>query len=117
MHVQIPFYVIKRTAVTKEAAMALFVELLGGDDTLHKNASDLIDFCLSGPKEEKVFLSIGDKVRLKKNDGWVHGFPNNGEAVFSSAPSPGIRLKFESGNDYTALYPDSADLSDYVELL
>ena len=122
MQVQTPFYVIKRTVVTKETALALWRELWGNDDPVHNNAAGLIDFCLSGQKEEKVFLSLGDRVRLKENAVWVHDFPTSGESVFREVrlggTSGGIRLNFESDNDYEyALYPDNLDLSDYVELI
>jgi hypothetical protein len=70
MQVQTPFYVIKRTPVTKEAAVAFGYQLAQRPSTAAQDQADLIDFCLSGPKEEKVFLSLGDKVRLKENDGW-----------------------------------------------
>jgi len=83
---QTPFYVTKRTVVTKETALALFNELLNNDDPTRKNASDLIDFCLSGPKEEKVFLSLGGKVRLKENDGWQHCGLSMGASSCSSTP-------------------------------
>ena len=122
MRVQTPFYVIKRTVVTKEAARAFGYNLaLRPYTTSQQDREDLIDFCLAGPKEEKVLLSLGDKVRIKKNAGLVHGFPTDVEAVFSEVQrgdsSPEIRLQFDSGHDYNAIYPDSADLSGYVELI
>jgi hypothetical protein len=116
---QTPFYVTKRTVVTKETALALFNELLNNDDPTRKNASDLIDFCLSGPKEEKVFLSLGGKVRLKENDGWQHCGPTSGEAVLAAVAIEHGRLilQFDTEDDYNAVHTGNMDLSDYVELV
>ena len=118
MQVQTPFYVIKRTAVTKETAMALFNTLMNNDDHIRKNGSDLIDFCLSGPKEEKVFLSLGDKVRLKRNAGWRHCAPTRGEAVLGSVAlvAGRLRVQFDTEEDYNAVHTENMDLSAYVEL-
>ena len=120
MQVQTPFYVIKRMAVTKEAARAFGYNLaLRPDTTSQQDREDLIDFCLADPKEEKVFLSIGDKVRLKDNGGWLHYAPTSGEAVLGVVTlAKGLLwVQFNAAADCNAVYPSSADLSDYVELI
>lgn len=119
MRVQTPFYVIKRLAVTKEAAGALSITLSGNPDSAHLSLQDMIDFCLS-PKEEKVFLSIGDKVLLKDNAGWQHCMPTSGEAVLVSvclAEEGRLRLQFDTEDDFNSVRLDNPDLSDYVELI
>ena len=119
MQVQTPFYVIKRMAVTKDAALEKARQLAANDDHVIVNLRDMIDFCLADPKEEKVFLSIGDKVRLKDNGGWLHYAPTSGEAVLGVVTlAKGLLwVQFNAAADCNAVYPSSADLSDYVELI
>lgn len=120
MQVQTPFYVIKRTAATKETALALWSDLLLNDGTLAADVSDLIDFCLGGPKDEKVFLSLGDKVRLKENDGWRYYTPTSGEAVLAEVTLAHGQLRLQFGTtdgDFNGLIPGNMNLSDYVELI
>ena len=120
MQVQTPFYVIKRTAVTKEAARAFGYNLAQRPATTsQQDREDLIDFCLADPKEEKVFLSLGDRVRLKGNEGWRYYTPTSGEAVLV-AVSLGcgcLRVQFDIEDDCNAIRTDNMDISDYVELL
>ena len=120
MQVQTPFYVIKRTAVTKEAASAFGYNLaLRPDTTSQQDREDLIDFCLADPKEEKVFLSFGDWVRLKDNEGWRHYAPTRGEAVLGAVSLEGgcLRVQFDIEDDFNSIRTDNMDISDYVELL
>lgn len=121
MQVQTPFYVIKRTAVTKEAASAFGYNLAQRPyTTSQQDREDLIDFCLADTKEEKVFLSFGDRVRLKDNEGWRHYAPTSGEAVLSAMSLAGgcLWVQFDIEDDFNAIRTDNnMDISDYVELL
>ena len=119
MQVQTPFYVIKRTSATKAAAEALADELSCNSDSVRLNLRDMIDFCFSGTEEEKVFLFLGDKVRLKENNGWRHYTPTSGEAVLAAVEIEYgcLVLRFEGERDFNAIRTDNMDISAYVELI
>ena len=122
---QTPFYVVKRTAVTKETARAFAVTIAGNSDSVRKKLDDLLDFCLSGPKEETVPVVLGATVRMKASEDWHYTYPGAGtvctvcQIVLSADDDNEIQLKAVSDGDTQRVsFPNTAtDLSAWLEVL
>ena len=123
---QLPFYATKTTVVTRDAAIAEWRRLACRPNTTAEQARwDLIDFCLSGPKVEKVQLSLGTKVRMKASEDWYYATPVAGtvcvvsQAVLTGDEYSEIQLKAVSdGDSQRVSFPNHiTDLSEWIEVL
>lgn len=124
---QLPFYATKTTVVTREAAIAEGTRLTARPNTTaSEDRADLIDFCLSGPKTEKVQLSLGTKVRMKASGDWYYDTPVAGtvcvvsQAVLSAGDEYSeLKLNAVSDGDTQRVsFPNHVtDLSEWIEVL
>ena len=117
-----PFYIIKRTPVNKKTAMEKWHKLFNGSGDLHNDASDLIDFCLSGGTEEKVFIEPGMRVRIKSMPAGAFEYtsPRVGAeceiaAVVIRRAGAGVDLNTDGDFNCLRIKEDNPDLSAYLE--
>ena len=119
-----PFYIIKRTPVNKETALAKWHDLYGRNSVLYNDASDLIDFCLSGGTEEKAYIEPGMRVRIKSMPAGAfdYNIPGVGvecELTELTVSRSGASFSINADDDYNRLRVkgDNLDLSEYLELV
>ena len=119
-----PFYIIKRTPVNKETALAKWHELYSRDSGLPDDAADLIDFCLSGSTEEKVFIEVGMRVRIKSMPEGAFNYDRPGvgaecelTSVYLYADCTAFAINTAESYNRLRINGDNPDLSEYLELV